>query len=60
MMEIIMPQPGSPNSNWQIIGAEIERKGFHRTIRLRGHIVCINAGYESELSISRWLLNPQY
>lgn len=55
-----MPQQGSPNSNWKILGAEIERNGFHRTVRLRGEIVCINAGYETELSISSWLLNPQY
>ena len=55
-----MPQEGSPNCNWGKIGADIERNGFHRTIRLHGHIICINAGYETELSISNWLLNPQY
>lgn len=54
---MIMPQEGSPNWNWGKLGADIERNGFHRTIKLNGHIVCINAGYEIELSISRWLLD---
>lgn len=53
-----MPQEGSPNWNWERIGADIERRGLHRTIRINGNIVCINAGYEIELAISSWLLNP--
>ncbi len=53
-----MLQEGSPNWNWVNLGADIERNGFRRTIRLNGHTVCVNAGYEIELAISSWLLNP--
>ena len=45
----------SPNQYWRELGAEIIRNGFRRTIMLRGEIVCVNAGYEAELSIGRWL-----
>lgn len=31
---------------------------FHRTISINGHTVCVNAGYEIELAISNWLINP--
>lgn len=55
---MIMPQEGSPNWSWGKLGADIERNGFHRTVTLNGHIVCINSGYEIELAISSWLINP--
>ena len=53
-----MPQKSSPNWNWEKVGADVVRRGLHRTILLNGHTVCVNAGYEIELAISSWLINP--
>lgn len=50
------PRPGSPNQNWLDLGAEVVRNGYRRTILLRGEVVCVNAGYDCELAISKWLL----
>lgn len=53
-----MPSKNSPNWNWLKLGAVIKRNGFRRTIMVNGKIVCVNAGYDMELAISSWLLNP--
>ena len=50
-------QEQSPNWYWQQLGAHIERDGWHRTVTVSGHVVCVNAGYDAELAISRWLFD---
>ena len=53
-----MTSENSPNWNWLKLGAVINRNRFHRTIMINGKIVCVNAGYDMELAISSWLINP--
>lgn len=50
-------QKYSPNWYWNFIGADIFRNGLIRTIYINGVEVCHKAGYETELSIARWLTN---
>jgi hypothetical protein len=46
----------SPNWYWSQLGYRIERNGWHRTITdCNGAIVCVNAGYDAELGIARWM-----
>jgi hypothetical protein len=46
----------SPNWYWSRLGYRINRDGLRRTITdCTGAIVCVNAGYDTELGIARWL-----
>lgn len=49
-------QKCSPNWYRSRLGYRINRDGLHRTITdCNGAIVCVNAGYETELGIARFI-----
>ena len=47
----------SPNELWHLLGFTVVRDGnYRRTIlNSNGTEVCKNAGYDTEISIARWL-----
>jgi len=46
----------SPNWYWSRLSCSIDRSGWHRTVTDKtGAIVCVNAGYSTELGIARFM-----